>query len=74
MGKPEKTSLDKYDQIAVNQVTVWQSANIEAKAVGGSIEINLIQFLLFKNLSVKGARAKGFNDLPACTLKPPLNR
>jgi hypothetical protein len=45
-------------QIAVDPVTIWQPADIEADQQGGLIEIMLTKFLLFKNLSVQGARAK----------------
>jgi len=37
---------------------IWQPGDIEADQQDGLIEITLTKFLLFKNLSIKGARAK----------------
>jgi hypothetical protein len=58
MGKPGSNSLHQYMLIAVDHVIIWQASDIEADQVDGLIEITLIKFLFFKNLSVKGARAK----------------
>ncbi|MEW6521077.1 MAG: hypothetical protein AB1461_16855 [Thermodesulfobacteriota bacterium] len=37
---------------------IWQPADIEADQQEGLIEITLLKFLVFKNLSIKGARAR----------------
>lgn len=58
MGKPGSNFRNKYMLIAVDHVIIWQASDIEADQVDGLIEITLIKFLFFKNLSVKGARAK----------------
>jgi|GEM_PF-5673325 len=58
MGKPVSHSRNKYLQIAVHDVMIWQPADIEADQHDGLIEITLTKFLFFKSLSVKGARAK----------------
>ena len=58
MGKPSEDTLHKYLKISCASAIIWKELEVEAEQQDGSIEIKLTKFLCFKNLILKGARAK----------------
>ncbi|MBI5556341.1 MAG: hypothetical protein HY885_01735 [Deltaproteobacteria bacterium] len=58
MGKPSEDALRKYLKIPCAKAIIWKELEVEAEEQDGAIEIRLTKFLCFKNLTLKGARAK----------------